>query len=304
MTARDAILTQDRLGLLVMALSVVMFTALDTSAKWLILAGLAPLQVVFARYAFHLLIALIWFVPLEGTRALRSSDPKLQLLRSAFLLGATILNFYAIRALPLTTVMTIFFTGPMLTTLLAIPLLGERVDLRQILASVAGFCGVLIIVQPWGAQIQLEMLFALAGMAMASGYFLLTRKMAAREANSTAQIWSSTLGALILAPLIVAEWVWPQGALQWAIFVAVGGFGFAAHVLATSAHRLSAASLLAPVLYVQIVFASLAEALIFDTLPTAPTLAGGAVIILSGVYIWRHNGRETRPSPTHLRGTR
>ncbi len=288
MTARDAIITQDRLGLLVMALSVVMFTALDTSAKWLILAGLAPLQVVFARYAFHLLIALIWFVPLEGTRALRSSDPKLQLLRSAFLLGATILNFYAIRALPpLTTVMTIFFTGPMLTTLLAIPLLGERVDLRQILASVAGgFCGVLIIVQPWGAQIQLEMLFALAGMAMASGYFLLTRKMAAREANSTAQIWSSTLGALILAPLIVAEWVWPQGALQWAIFVAVGGFGFAAHVLATSAHRLAAASLLAPVLYVQIVFASLAEALIFDTLPTAPTLAGGGCHYpLGGLYL-------------------
>ena len=92
MTARDAILTQDRLGLLVMALSVVMFTALDTSAKWLILAGLAPLQVVFARYAFHLLIALIWFVPLEGARALRSSDPKLQLLRSAFLLGATIVT--------------------------------------------------------------------------------------------------------------------------------------------------------------------------------------------------------------------
>ena len=75
-----------------MTLAVVFFTCIDTSAKWLILAGLPALQVVFTRYAGHLFYALIFYLPQEGAAALRSHSPGRQFLRSLFLMGSTILN--------------------------------------------------------------------------------------------------------------------------------------------------------------------------------------------------------------------
>ena len=38
-------------GVLTMALAVIFFTCIDTSAKWLSIAGIPVLQIVFARYA-------------------------------------------------------------------------------------------------------------------------------------------------------------------------------------------------------------------------------------------------------------
>ena len=69
-------------GLLVMALAVLFFTSIDTSAKWLILSGLPALQVVFARYAGHFLVSLVIYLPREGREALRSNRPGRQVIRS------------------------------------------------------------------------------------------------------------------------------------------------------------------------------------------------------------------------------
>ena len=99
------------LGLALMAAAVLCFTCIDASAKWLILSGLPALQVVFARYAGHFALSLVAFVPTEGAGAFRSRRPWLQLLRSAFLLASTVLNFMALTYLPITLTTTIMFAG-------------------------------------------------------------------------------------------------------------------------------------------------------------------------------------------------
>lgn len=299
MKPASAIEDRPGIGVLAMAFGVMMFTGIDTSAKWLIVAGMLPLQVVFARYLFHLVSALVWFIPREGTDALRSVDPKLQILRSVFLVASTVFNFYGMQTLPLTTIVAIYFAGPILTSLLAIPFLGEKVGLRRFLAILVGFGGVLIIVQPWGNAFQPAMLFSLAGISMASCYFIMTRKMAGREANSTAQIWASGLGTITIAPFALAHWAWPEGALQWAVFVMIGVFGFVGHALTTHAHRLAEASMLAPVVYLQVFFATTAGYLVFNTLPTSRTAIGALIIVASGLYIWNREraGRARVKSP-------
>lgn len=274
------------LGLGSMALAVMLFTMIDTSAKWLVLAGLSAMQVAFLRYAIHFLLAILVFVPREGPSAFRSHSPKLQGLRSASLFIGTCLNFMALKYLPITVTTTIMFAGPIVVTLLAIPVLGEKVGRHRITAVCIGFLGVIVVMQPWGIGFHPAMLLNLGALVGASIYFLITRKLAGIENNSTAQLWASGLATFCLAPFAFSEWVWPSAAIDWMFFVMIGIFGGTAHILATSAHRLADASILAPVIYIQIFTAAFAGIYFFNTYPTFWTLCGGLIIVGAGIYIW------------------
>ncbi|MGB3243195.1 MAG: DMT family transporter [Sulfitobacter sp.] len=269
-----------------MALAVVLFTMIDTSAKWLVLAGLPALQVVFMRYTVHFLLSVVVFLPREGLSALISHSPKLQVFRSFCLFGSTCLNFTALKYLPITVTTTIMFAGPIVVTLLAIPLLGEKVGRHRIAAVCVGFLGVIVVMQPWGAEFHPAMLLNLGALTAASIYFLMTRMLAGVENNSTGQLWSSGLAAISLAPFALMDWNWPTSHIDWMFFLLVGVFGGVAHILVTSAHRMADASILAPVVYIQIFFAALAGVVFFDTYPTIWTMGGGLIIITAGFYIW------------------
>jgi len=273
-------------GIGIMVLAVALFTCIDTSAKWLLIAGLPALQVVFARYAGHLIVSLIVYLPQEGLGGLRSKSPGKQFLRSVFLLGSTILNFLALSYLPITITTTIQFTMPIMVTLLAIPLLGETVGIRRIIAVCVGFSGVLVVTQPWSAEWHPAMLLSITSVVVASLYFVMTRMLAGVESNATQQLWSSAVSTVILLPFVIKGWVWPSDVQTWLVFSAIGFFGATGHIAATTAHRWADASLLSPMFYTQIVFAAFAGIFIFNTWPTVYTLGGGAIIISSGLYIW------------------
>lgn len=282
-----------RAGVLLMALAVLFFTCIDTSAKWLIISGLSTLQVVFARYFGHFVYAFLIYFPGEGASVFKSNSPGKQLLRSFFLLASTVLNFSALQYLPITVTTTIMFAGPIIVTLLAIPLLGEKVGIRRLIAVCAGFFGVIIVMQPWGADFHPAMFFSIGALCMASMYFIMTRMLAGIEANSTQQLWSSGLAAGALLPFVITSWIWPQSPLQWVVFFAIGMFGALGHICATVAHRFADASILSPVIYIQVFLAAMAGILVFGAWPTVWTLGGGAVIIASGLYIWHRERRKT-----------
>lgn len=270
-----------------MAAGVACFVAIDTSAKWLTLAGLPTIQVVFARYVGHFVLSTVAFLPRHGLGALRSRRPGLQLMRGAFLLGSTALNFAALRHLPITLTITIMFASPIVVTLLSVPLLGERVGPRRLAAVAAGFAGVLIAVQPWGVAFHPAALLSVGALVCASLYFVLTRRLAGVESNATSQLWSGGLATLVIAPFALGGWVWPETALGYAVLLGIGAFGLTAHSLITVAHRFAGASVLAPMAYLQLPFAALVGVAVFAAPPTAWTLTGGLVIVASGIYIWR-----------------
>ncbi|MEO1329307.1 MAG: DMT family transporter [Pseudomonadota bacterium] len=288
-------------GLLVMLMAVSFFTCIDTSAKWLIsVAALPALQVVFARYAGHFVLAVAVYAPMEGADAFRSNAPLKQFLRSSFLLGSTVLNFLALQHLPITLTTTIMFAGPIVVTFLAIPLLGEKVGLRRIIAVCVGFIGVLVVIRPWGADFNPATLFSLGALFLASLYFVMTRMLAGVESNATSQIWSSGIATLAIAPMAVPLWVWPESPLTALILTLIGVFGAVGHIAATYAHRMADASVLAPVIYVQILLVAFASWLVFATLPTLWTLGGGVIIIGSGLYIWWRERTKSASGETRL----
>ena len=274
-----------------MFLAIVFFTCIDTSAKWLSIAGLPVVQIVFARYAGHLIYTLALYLPREGVSVFKSNSPGKQFLRSSFLLLSTVLNFQALKYLPITVTTTIMFAGPIVITLLAVPLLGEKVGIRRVLAVCTGFLGVLVVIQPWGTAFHPAMFFSLATLVVSSLYFIMTRMLAGIESNATQQVWSSALATIALSPLAWQVWVWPETSGQWIVLCVIGCFGALGHISATTAHRWADASILAPLIYSQVFWATVVGILIFDTYPTVWTLGGGAIIIASGVYIWKRGTR-------------
>ena len=274
-------------GVLAMALAVIFFTGIDTSAKWLSIVGIPVLQIVFIRYAGHFLISLVIYVPREGFGVFHSNAPKRQVLRSCALFMGTVLNFQALKFLPITVTTTISFAGPIVITLMAIPILGEKVGLRRIIAVCVGFLGVLLVIQPWGQSFHPAMLLSLCVLLMASTYFIMTRLLAGVETNATQQVWSSGISTIVLAPFALNVWVWPNNGVDWAVLGIIGFCGAMGHIAVTTAHRWADASILAPLIYTQVFWAALVGVVIFNTYPTVWTLAGAAVIITSGLYIWR-----------------
>ncbi|SEM02197.1 Permease of the drug/metabolite transporter (DMT) superfamily [Roseovarius azorensis] len=279
-------------GVAMMALAVLFFTCIDTSAKWLVTAGIAAIQVVFVRYAVHFLLALVLFLPREGRAAIRSNAPGRQFLRSTFLFGSTICNFTALQFLPITVTTTIMFAGPIAVTLLAIPILNERVGLHRLAAVCVGFAGVLVVMQPWGTGFHPAMLLNLVAMVVASLYFIMTRMLAGIESNATSQIWASGLATFCLGPFAIRVWQWPDAGVDWAPFLLIGAFGGVGHIFATHAHRMADASILAPIVYIQIVLAAAASIIVFNVYPTVWTLGGGLIIAGAGLYIWWRERRR------------
>ncbi|WP_299360554.1 DMT family transporter [uncultured Paracoccus sp.] len=281
-------------GLAIFAMSVALFGCIDTSAKWLITAGLAPLVVVFARYAGHLMLILAVTLPTQGTAVLRSVSPRLQLARSACLFLSTLFNFLALRHLPLSLTTAILFSGPIFTTLLSIPLLGERVTPRRIAGVVLGFVGVLYIVQPWSENFSPAMILSIGSVLSVSMYFILTRRLS-HEANATHQIWAGAVATLCLAPFILWQATWPERPMEWLIFALIGVFGLSSHSLAALAHRMAPASVLAPMIYLQLLFVSSLAYLVFGSVPGPEVLIGGAIIIAAGLWL-RHVDRIETPA--------
>lgn len=283
-------------GVFLLMGTVVCFACMDASAKWLS-RDLPPLQVAGGRYLFAMLAVLLFLNPRSKPGILKTQSPGLQFLRALFLVGMTIGCFIALRSLPLTQLTAICFGAPLVTALLAGPVLGERIGPRRLVAVLVGFVGVLVVTRPFGAGLQPAVFIALGAALSNSFYFLSTRKLASRDSSETTMFYTSLLGTLLVSPLLFFVWKTPSTPLVWVVLVALGIFGAVGHWLLILAHRHAAASTLAPFFYSQILGSVFFGYSIFGELPDLWTLLGATIIIGSGLYLlYRERVRHKYPS--------
>lgn len=287
---------QDRLGLALglLLLSFGLFAGMDTIAKYLVLQGFSPLQVTFTRYAAHAVLALAVFLPREGRGAFRSNRPGVQVLRASMLMVSTACNFAALVWLPLSVTIAILFASPLAVCLLSVPILGETVGIRRLIGVAAGFVGVLIIAAPWSAAFHPAMVLSLGAMLSSSLYFVLTRRLAGVDDAPVTQVYASLIPALAMVPVAPFVWVTPSLGWHWLLLVGIGVLGGVGHLMVTVAYRYAEASRVAPMVYSQIVYVTLLGWLVFGALPSGSTIAGTAIIVASGVYIWQRERRLGR----------
>lgn len=272
-------------GISLLLASLICFTAIDSSAKWLV-RSLPPMEVVFVRFLGHLMMVLILYLPGYGINLARSAAPGREIWRASLLFGSTILNFFAVKFLPLATTSTIFFTVPLWVCALSIPLLGEKVGLRRWSAVLVGFGGVLIVIQPGLDGFHWATILSVLTAFCASLYFIETRRLAGVDAAATQQFYAAFAATILIAPVALLDWHWPVGVIDWILFVSIGFWGWLGHQLLTNAYRMAAASVLAPFGYMQLVPMTLSGYLIFGDSPGPWVFVGAAVVIGSGLYVW------------------
>lgn len=273
------------------------FTGIDTCAKWLVLAGLPIPEVVFVRYLVHLMLVLV-LAFMAGEGVWRTENRPLALLRGGALLFSTVMNFWALSYLPLATTASIFFTSPLWVCLLSIPILGERVGPRRWVAIGIGFLGVLVVTRPFTGSAHWAMLLSMAASVGGAFYSILTRKLAGRDSTATLQFHAALIATLGTAPLALNEWRWPHEGSGWLALGLIGIFGWGGHQLLTVAHRFAPATVLAPFVYVQIVYMTASGWIIFGNAPDGWVLVGAGIVVASGLYIWLRERRIVREAPS------
>ncbi|MHB1101358.1 MAG: DMT family transporter [Devosia sp.] len=274
------------LGIGFVLIGYLMFTVIDSCAKWLSGHGMPTIEVVFVRYAGQLLLVSALFLPTRRTGLVRTRNWKLEVARGFCLLGSTIFNFFAITFLPLTVTASIAFTMPLMLCALSIPLLGETVGWRRWLAILVGFVGVLVIVQPGSAAFHHAVVLSLIGALFTALYMLLTRKLAGVDSTTTQQFYAALVATLCIAPFAFGDWTWPANAAGWFAFATIGAAALIGHQFLTTAHRFAPASVLAPFGYFQIIFMTASSWLIFGQPPDVWIFVGAPIVIGSGLYIW------------------
>ena len=270
-----------------MVLATVCFAALDTTAKYLVDEnGISSGQVTWLRFAGHVVFSAVVLWPFALRPSLRSAKPFIQISRSCLMVLTTALNFIALKYLQLDQTVTIFFLTPLLVALLAGPLLGEWVGWHRMLAIAAGFAGVLIVMHPGLGTMHWAMLLVLGATCGYALYNVATRYLAAFDPASVTQTYTPLVGVLVMAPFAYTYWQSPDDWRLWVLFATLGFWGGLGHWFLILAHRMAPAAVLAPYIYLGLIWMSVGGLLVFGDVPTGWTLGGGAVVILAGLYLF------------------
>ena len=206
-------------------------------------------------------------------------------------------GFWAIVHLPLAEAVAISYSTPLFVTILAVLFLGEVVGIRRWSAVLAGFIGVLIIMQPGSQTFNADMMIALMAAVM-SGIVAISIKVLSRTEKADAIVIFTTMlwVPMSLIPALFV-WEWPVG-ITWLWIIAAGFFGTTAHLFWTRALKLGDASMLTPISFFQVPVVAIGAWIVFDEKIGAMAFLGASIIFIANVYIARREAQLARRSVT------
>ncbi len=272
-------------GVLLVVFAGLFFTCNDTATKHLAQTVSVPF-IIFVRYAVNLVLTVAIFTPLEGKAFMRTERTGLVLVRGACLAGASLCLGLALQRMQVAEVTAMVFLAPMLVVVIAGPMLGERVAKLDWLAAFLGFVGVLLIARPGGDVDALGVAYMGIVVALSVVYLMLSRTLAKTESNSAMTFYGALAGTLAFGVLL--PWTYnglPEVVGDLALLLSLGVLAGVGHYLFTAAYRYANASVLAPLQYLQMLWAGLLGLIVFGNLPSRLSLIGMAVIAVSGIII-------------------
>jgi drug/metabolite transporter (DMT)-like permease len=283
--AYGSLLEDRRRALVLFGAAIGLLATMDMTVK-LASAQLSTTQIVWGRYITQCFVIVLIAGRANLATCFRSRALGLHIIRALLLFTANFAFMAALRYLPLAEANVIGFASPLLLTALASLVLTEPVGVYRWIAVSAGFAGVLIVLRPgtelfqWAALLPLLMAFASAL------YHVLTPIVARVEDPAVSIYFLGIFGALTMSFVVPWFWVAPD-MVGWLMLLVIGVLGTVGHLFIVRAFAHAPASVLAPFFYIHLVWATAYGWLIFGNLPNLATVIGGALIIASGVYIYR-----------------
>lgn len=267
-------------GALWMSGAVLSFCAMAIAARQL-LDHTGVFEILFFRTGVALLIVLA-VAARTGIATLRTRRIGVHLWRNLFHLGGQASWVFALGALPLATVFAIEFTAPIWTALLAMLMLGERLNRGRVLMLVLGFAGVLVILRPGFAIVQTAALVMLLGSLCFAVQMIGTKRLSGTDSPLAVLFWMSVIQTPLCFVAALLDWTAPLAG-DWPWIAAIGIGSFTAHYCLTRAMRLADATVVVPVDFFRLPLIAVIGALFYGE-PFDPAVILGAAMIFAGVW--------------------
>jgi drug/metabolite transporter (DMT)-like permease len=265
-------------------ITIAVFSVQDAIAKILV-QSYSPFQITMMRYwgfAVFSLLLVLRQAPLR--RAFASKRPLWQVARGVLLMGDIWFYAIALQTVPLGELQAIALVYPLLVTLFAIPILGEKVGVFRFVAVGVGFAGALVIVRPGGLPLDWGVLFGIGAAIFYAIYIVVTRKVSQYDSNATSMIYVATVGLVLSAALGIFFWE-PMG---WADFMLVAVIMLTTcvgHGLMMLALSMAPASVVQPFNYFALPCAIVLSVVVFHHWIDPVSLLGTVIIVGAGLVV-------------------
>jgi len=245
--------------------------------------GMHPFEITFFRNLFGLM-AILPLAMRAGIASMKSRQPGLQLLRSGFGVVAMFTWFYALSVVPIAQATALSFTSVIFGSIGAALFLGERMRLRRWSAVAAGFVGALVILRPGFSDAHPAAFMVVLSSICWAAALLTVKRLATTDSVVCIVTWNSVLLTTISLPIAIPVWTTPSSEqLLW--LGLIGVLATLGHLAMTSAFKASEATVVFPVDYTRLVWASIIGYLAFSEVPDLWTWVGGTIIFASTTYI-------------------
>ena len=270
-------------GAALMSAAAVIFAAEALAIRWMTERGIPLEMQICARAGGQVL----WVLPLilaSGPVVFRTSRATMHLLRGLSSLVTWGFYYLSFALLDPATATVLSFTNVIFTTLLAGPLLGERVDAWRWGGSLVGLVGIAVMLWPgsgvdaWGAAAAIAAAVAWCGITLTS------RSLTRTESTPTILAWVGLVTFAGSLPFALLAWEW-LGLVDWLILLGVALIAPGIIWLVTEALRAGEASAVAPFQYLRLIFVAAIAWLVWGEAPDAWGWLGAAIILGGAVVV-------------------
>ena len=267
-----------------MLLGMFLFAAVDTGAK-LLTEGLHPIQITWTRQ-LGLLLGAVFLIAYHGRKILRTSHPKLQVLRGAMAVGSATLYIAGVAFVPLADAVAVTFVAPFIVTILGALILREPVGWRRWIAVSLGFLGTLIVIRPGMGVIHPAAFLVLIAAISFAFRQIISRALADTDKTATTVVYTAIVGSALLTLPLPWVWITPDRE-QLVILLGIALLAGVAEVCVIKALEVAMAVVVAPIHYSMMIWGTFYGFMVFGQLPDMWTVIGAAVIISTGLYTLR-----------------
>ncbi len=240
-------------------------------------------EVVFFRNLFAFLMFAPWFFGSEVS-PFRTSRFGMLTLRAVLNTLAQFGHFAALALIPLADVTALGFTSPLFATLLAVLLLRESMSGRRWAGLLLGLIGALIILRPGIVEVGLGQGFVLLSTSTWACALIVIKLLSRTESSLTIAMYSGLLQVPLAFAAAVFVWTWPSFQ-EIGLYAMIGVLGGFAQLCLAQAFRDADATLVLPVDFTKLVWASIAGYLFFAEMPDVWTWVGAAVVCGAVLYM-------------------
>ncbi|MAS87910.1 MAG: EamA family transporter [Micavibrio sp.] len=279
---------------------VFVFSLMAVCIKYLTIKDFPIIQIVFFRCFFGMMPVLYMLTKRNDWDKLLTTNISGHLSRSLIGLFSMFLTFWSFAFLPLADATALQFVTPIAMTMLAVPLLNEKVGPFRWFAVMFGFAGVVIMIQPGGASMEgnyIGLSLALCAAVLAALAMIIVKKLGETESSISIVFYFTLISTLCSGAFLTFYWRTPDSFLVWAAFIGAGLLGGIGQIWTTRSYQYAPAAFVSPFSYLAIIYAVIFGIIFFGEHPNISVLLGSAVVIASGILVlWReYKNRSDMP---------